>query len=51
MLTSTVIVSVVAVPDPPEDFQAVDTERGITLSWKPPTTPVTGYKVISIYNT
>lgn len=34
-----------AVPDPPEDFQAVDSERGITLSWKPPTTPVTGYKI------
>ncbi|XP_052102217.1 golgin subfamily B member 1-like isoform X2 [Mytilus californianus] len=34
-----------AVPDPPQDFQAVETERGITLSWKPPATPVTGYKI------
>ncbi|XP_063434418.1 golgin subfamily B member 1-like isoform X3 [Mytilus trossulus] len=33
------------VPDPPQDFQAVETERGITLSWKPPATPVTGYKI------
>lgn len=35
----------VAVPDPPQDFEAVETERGITLSWNPPITPVTGYKV------
>ncbi|XP_076104975.1 uncharacterized protein LOC143073368 isoform X8 [Mytilus galloprovincialis] len=39
------IKQVTVVPDPPQDFQAVETERGITLSWKPPATPVTGYKI------